>query len=420
MSRSMNKNVSTFFLARISLFWLGLSTVWGGLNVVYLPDRVETLVGSAQKGTFLGILVSVGLVVAVVVQPVMGGVSDRATARWGRRRPFMLVGSVASALFLLLMAAVSTYALLFAAVILLQISSNSAHGPYQGIIPDLVPANRRGRASGFFGMANQVGILLGALIAGQFLDRGQTSLYLIAAAAILVTVAVVSALTIQEEPLEEKPAFSGIAQELRSRLGELKTRPGFAWILLSRLFFFMGLLAADQILLFFVKERLGNEENPGLYVTICLATVIIVAVIVALPAGWISDRTDRRKLVFSACSVGVLGSLVLVVTTNFAMLLAGFALLGGAVGIFVVSDWALAIDLIPDPRAPGLYMGLTNLSTGGGDAVASLSAGIVLDTFNSMQPLLGYPAVFTMMALFFALSAVVILKVPQVYSGEER
>lgn len=418
MSQETKKRVSMPFLARISLFWLGLSTVWAGLNVIYLPDRVETLVGSANKGTFLGLLVSTGLVVAIVVQPLMGAVSDRTTARWGRRKPFMLLGSLVSALFLLLMAAVSTYALLFAVVILLQISANSAHGPYQGIIPDLVPRNQRGRASGFFGLANQIGILLGALVAGQFLDRGQPGTYLFVAAGVLVFVAVVSALTIREDPLTEKPEFAGVLSEFRTRLAELRSRPGFAWILLSRLFFFMGLLAADQILLFFIEERLGLEENSGLYVTMALAVLIVVAGAFTVPAGWMSDRIDRRRLVFTACGVGVLASLTLLFATNIPMLLVSFALLGAAVGIFVSSDWALAIDLMPDPRAPGLYMGLTNLATGGGDALASLSAGVVLDTFNRMQPLLGYTAVFTMMAAFFVLSAAIILKVPRVYTGE--
>ena len=420
MSRSNRERVSLPYLARISVFWLGLSTVWAGLNVVYLPDRVEALVGPAHKGTYLGVLVSVGLMVAIVVQPVMGAVSDRTTARWGRRKPYMLLGSLLSALFLLLMAAASTYALLFAAVILLQVSANSAHGPYQGIIPDLVPRNQRGRASGFFGLANNLGVLLGALVAGQFLDRGQPGNYLLVAAGVLAFVAIVSALTIQEDPLEAKPEFGGIAHEFRTRLAELRSRPGFTWILLSRLFFFMGLLAADQILLFFVRERLGMSENAGLSVTMALGVLIVVAGLVTVPAGWISDRIDRRSLVFAACSVGLIASLILLFTTDFATLLVGFAVLGGAVGMFTAADWALAIDLIPDPRAPGLYMGLTNLATAGGDALGSLSAGVVLDTFNGIQPLLGYTAVFIMMAGFFALSAGIMLKVPNVFVEERE
>ncbi len=420
MSRRDLKPVSLPYLAHLSLFWLGISTVWGGLNIVYLPDRVETLVGSAQKGTYLGILVFVGLLVAVVVQPVMGGVSDRSMARWGRRRPYMLVGSLVSALFLLLMAAVGNYALLLAVIVLLQISGNSALGPYQGIVPDIVPASQRGRASGFLGLAKQLGTLFGAVAAGAFLDRGSPGGYLFVATLVLVMVAVISALTIHEDPLEEKPEFSGIIHELRTRIAELRQRPGFAWVLFSRLFFFMGLLAGNQLLLFFIRERLGIADNAGLYVTIALGVLIVVAAVISLPAGWIADRMDRRTLVFISCSVGVVGSLSLTLATNYPMVLVGFSILGVAVGIFVTADWALAIDLIPDPKAAGLYMGLTNLSTAGGDALASLTAGVVLDIFNGIQPLLGYPAVFIMMALFFALGAGTILKVPKTYMEEQQ
>lgn len=417
MSRRDLKPVSLPYLARLSLFWLGISTAWAGLYVVYLPDRVETLMGSAQKGTYLGILVFVGLLVAVVVQPVMGGVSDRSMARWGRRRPYMLIGSLVSALFLLLMAAVSNYALLLAMVILLQVSGNSALGPYQGIVPDLVPASQRGRASGFLGLAKQLGTLFGAFAAGMFLDRGSPGGYLFVAAAVLVFVAVVSAVTIHEDPLEEKPEFSGVFDELRTRIAELKERPGFAWVLFSRLFFFMGLLAGNQLLLFFIRERLGiSEDSAGLNVTIALGVLIGVAAIISIPAGWVADRTDRRRLVLASCSMGVLASLFLIFTTSFPMLLVGFSILGVAVGIFITADWALAIDLLPDPKAAGLYMGLTNLSTSGGDALASLTAGVVLDIFNGIQPLLGYPAVFTMMAFFFALGGATILKVPKSYT----
>ena len=180
----------------------------------------------------------------------------------------------------------------------------------------------------------------------------------------------------------------------------------------------MGLLAGNQLLLFFIRERLGITENAGLSVTIALGVFIIVAAAVSIPAGWISDRTDRRLLVVASCIVGMLASLFLLFTTNYTMLLVGFAILGAGTGIFVTADWALAIDLIPDPRAAGLYMGLTNLSTAGGDALASLTAGVILDVFNSIQPLLGYSAVFVTMALFFVLGAGTILKVPKTYTGE--
>ena len=419
MSAETSRRVPLLYLAQLSLYWLGLNIVWGGMNLIYLPDRVEMQVGSAQKGTALGVMLAVGLVVAIIVQPVMGAVSDRSTLRWGRRRPFMLVGSLVAALFILLIAADTSYAWLFAMIIVIQIAANSALGPYQGIVPDRVPSSQWGRASAFLGLSKNIGFLVGALVAGWFLDQMVPDYYLVVAAGVFVTVALVSALTIREDPLQEKPEFAGVVIELRTRLAELRTRPGFTWVLFSRLFFFMGLLAGDQILLFLVRERLGITENAGAAVTVALGVFIIISTILTLPAGWISDRTDRRTLIFVSCGIAIVGSLVLIFTTNYPMLLVSFALLGGAVGIFVTADWALAMELIPDPRAPGLYMGLTNLATAGGDALGSLTAGIVLDTFNGIEPLLGYPAVFVMMAVFFLLSALIILKVPEVYSREQ-
>ena len=78
--------------------------------------------------------------------------------------------------------------------------------------------------------------------------------------------------------------------------------------------------------------------------------------------------------------------------------------LGLGVGLFTAADWAVAIDLIPDKSAPGLYMGLSNVATAGGDALATLSAGIALD-------LVGFRGVFAMMAIFFGICLFVLIGV---------
>ena len=325
----------------------------------------------------------------------------------------MVAGSLLSAAFLLLIAAAGTFPLLFAAFILLQIAANGAHGPYQGVIPDLVPLRRRGRASGFFGLANLIGTVIGALVGGYFLDRGQPEVYLVVAAIVLSVVAIVSALSTPERPPPPAEDRVTVMEELKTRADELRSRPGFAWLMLSRLFFFMGLLAADNILLFTVRERLGIEQAGG-PTSLALGVLLIVAATTSVPAGWMSDRFGRRRLVFVACGFGVLASVILTFTFSYPQLVFAMIVMGLAVGMFTAADWALAIDLIPDPRAPGLYMGLTNLATAGGDAVSTLTAGVLLDVFNRVQPLLGYTAVFGVMAVYFVISGLVLLRVPRV------
>jgi len=131
-----------------NIYWLGLNMATGSLTPIILPFLVAQFVGPTLKGTYLGMLRSAGLVVAILVQPMAGALSDRSTLRWGRRRPFIFVGTMLDLVFLLVIAIAGNYWLLFAAVLLLQFSSNLAHGALQGIIPDLVPEEQRGRASG--------------------------------------------------------------------------------------------------------------------------------------------------------------------------------------------------------------------------------------------------------------------------------
>ncbi len=404
---------SAFFLVRISLFWFGLSFLWGGMNIQLLPTRVPELVDDEIKGTAIGAIVVVGLIVAILVQPMAGAFSDRVRLRWGRRRPIMAAGIAAAIPCLLFVAYAPNYGLLFVAMVLLQIAANIAHGPYQGVIPDQVPREARGRASGFFGLANLMGTLVGAGVAGAWLSmaaEGQDPNPFFAPA--LITIMVVLAVfsvaawfAVREQRPPEAVPFEGVLQEVRIRLRELTQRSAFAWLMLSRLLYFMGLQAMDNFIQLFLK---GDQVDGGLAesdaefkTTIVLAAVLLTALITTVPAGWLADRYGKLRLVATAAALGLIAAAVLMTSQSFVQVVIFAAVLGVGVGLFTAADWAVAIDLIPDQRAPGLYMGLSNVATAGGDGLATLSAGIALDLF-------GYRAVFAMMAVFFGLSLVVL------------
>ena len=404
---------SAFFLVRISLFWFGLSFLWGGMNIQLLPTRVPELVDDEIKGTAIGAIVVVGLIVAILVQPMAGAFSDRVRMRWGRRRPIMAAGIAAAMPCLLFVAYAPNYGLLFVAMVLLQIAANIAHGPYQGVIPDQVPTDSRGRASGFFGLANLMGTLVGAGVAGAWLSmaaEGQdpNPFFAPALLTIMVVLAVFSIaawFSVREQRPPEAAPFEGVLREVRTRLRELTQRSAFAWLMLSRLLYFMGLQAMDNFIQLFLK---GDQVDGGLAesdaefkTTIVLAAVLLTALITTVPAGWLADRYGKLRLVATAAALGLIAAAVLMTSQSFVQVVIFAAVLGVGVGLFTAADWAVAIDLIPDQRAPGLYMGLSNVATAGGDGLATLSAGIALDLF-------GYRAVFAMMAVFFGLSLVVL------------
>ena len=131
----------------INIYWLGLTTI-SQSNGLIIPLLVQKFVGPEQQGAAFGRLRLYTLMVALLVQALMGMLSDRSTLRWGRRRPFILVGTLLNMACMIAIGASPSYWLLFGAVVLSQIASNIAHGAEQGLIPDLVPEDRRGRFSG--------------------------------------------------------------------------------------------------------------------------------------------------------------------------------------------------------------------------------------------------------------------------------
>jgi len=156
---------------KITIFGFALSALWSSLHIVILPLRLLDFVPEALKNTYLDLLILAGLILAIAVQPIAGAISDRSGFSWGRRRPYILLGSV---LILLLLPGVgffSSYTAIFIIYCLLQISSNTAQGPFQGFIPDLVPERRRGLASGVRSLLNIVGGVALIRLISPFMDR---------------------------------------------------------------------------------------------------------------------------------------------------------------------------------------------------------------------------------------------------------
>jgi len=142
----------------LALFWFGISFVWGALLAVTLPFILvpehagpgsPALVAPDAKNTALSILETAGLLIALLVQPAAGAVSDHLHTRFGRRRPMIAIGALGAVASLLLIAVSPSFIYLVGVYCLLQFSMNVAQGAYQGLLPDTVPPDQRGRASGW-------------------------------------------------------------------------------------------------------------------------------------------------------------------------------------------------------------------------------------------------------------------------------
>jgi MFS family permease len=398
----------------INLYWLALNVASNSLHPIVLPVRVQQLVPEGLKATYLGVLTFAGLVVAIVVQPVMGALSDRSTSRWGRRRPFIVAGTIFNLLFLTFIGLAGSYWLLFAALLMLQFSLNVAHGALQGLIPDLVPKEQRGTASGVKGLIEIIGAIVASLGAGYLVGQGQMTAAIGLIMMVFVIAVLVTIYFVREERCTQISEKSVWATAFGTFKVDLRSHSDYLWWLINRFVFFIGLTSIQTFLLYFIEDVVGLS-NPAQATGTITAILGVGILAVVFPAGYLADRIGRKRLLIASGIGATIGGFLFPTARTMVELLLYGGLIGVSAGIFISAGWAMATDLVP-PEEAGRYLGISNLATAGGSAAARLG-GPIIDFFNASALGLGYGVVFTANGVLFLLATLAVLKIREKRSG---
>jgi Na+/melibiose symporter-like transporter len=400
---------------KITILGFALAALANVMHAIILPIRIQDFVGTEHKSTYLGLITFAGLIIAIFVQPVAGAISDRARFFWGRRRPFILVGSVAAIIFLFGIGVTDSYVSLFIIWCLTQASLNIVQGPFQAFIPDLVPESKRGIASGIKSFLEIVGgVALLRIIAGLMSNysTGTGSVWLRLSLGLMGMVLLVM-LTITLFTVKEKRSTGGLRLHWSSIINDsfhiqVKTNPAFLLFLVSRLLFLIALTALQTFALYYFEDVVG-VSNPAGVTADLITTVGVAMLIVVYPAGRFSDRIGRRPILVVCGLLAALGIAFIFFFPVYHIILFAGVLIGIAAGAFFSTNWALATDLVPKDEA-ARYLGLTNLATAGGAAIARL-IGPIIDFFNGRSTNLGYSILLGGCFAFFILSSLVLWRI---------
>jgi MFS family permease len=402
-------------LITLSAAWFGQAYLWNGLHAILLPVILVGLVPTELKATYLGGLTFSGLVLAMLAQPIAGAISDRSgwLGRYGRRRPWMALGTAID-LGLLALLAVSrdflAVALLYAA---LQIASSFAEAALQGLMPDRVAPAQRGRASGYKNAAQIAGFVAGVGLGGFFASRGQISLALAATGVALGSSVLWTLLGVREQPaLRARRRGIGALEALRSSFHiDRGLAPGFGRLLGGRALLMAGYFALQGFAQYFIADKLGLPNPAG--VTALLMAVMGAAIfLLAVPTGVLADRMGRRPLNIFAALLGAAATVALLFVVNVAQLVIAGGLVGASAGIFMSVNWAWAADLAP-PAEAGRYLGVSNVATAGASALSRLMAGPIIDGGNALRAGIGYDLLFLLLAIAMTAGALLLAGVPE-------
>jgi MFS family permease len=403
------RDLPLFQIFQLSIYWFGINAIWGGLNNVILQRRLNDLVGPENAGTALAVLTAVSAITAILVQPTVGTISDFTITRWGRRKPYIIVGAVLDVVFLWGIATSNTYVMVAAFLILLQVSSNFAQGPFQGYVPDLVPASQVGLASGLMGVMIVLGRIGGVAIASIGLLTQDFATATVGLGLLELATALVTVVTVDEGrggPSREGRSWLQIA--LAAWGLDILREKSYVWLLGSRLFVLMGTVLLTDLMFFYLSRSLGlSDAEIAFWINIATAVLAVATVLTTFPAARLSDRFGRKPLVYFTCGLGALGMLGMTLAPNIVVAIGFVIPVGIAAGAFLAVDWALMTDIVPKATS-GRYMGISNVVTGAAGPIAVTIGGIAMDRVGAVDFALGPRVAYAFAILYYALGALLL------------
>jgi MFS family permease len=395
----------------LGAFWFAISFNWGALLTVVVPAEVLRFVPEAQKGLYLGLLFAGGAVLAMVVSPLAGALSDRSTLPMGRRRPFVVSGVLLAVPGLLGMRYASTYAAFAAALLWVQLTVNVAGSAFNGLIPDKIPPAQRGVMSGVMGGMMMSGTIAAALLSGRLVGHGMTGIIYWVIAGVLLAGAAILVWKIRETPLRSAPPFV-LPAFVRSFWIDPRRYPDFAWLFATRGLVMLGFYTIITFLQFFIRDTQHVSGPEAAQATGTISAIVITAgAVVALAAGPASDLIGRKGIVSTAGMFLSFTGIGLLFQPPYHTLLWIGVLFGIGYGAYAAVDWALAIDVLPSGHSAAKDLGIWAIANTLPQVLAPVIAGPLLDIFNRRAPNLGYTIIYSLAIVEVALGSAFIWKI---------
>lgn len=422
-SAPIDRTISRKEHLALSTFWAASNFVWGALLIIIIPSQIKQLVSAEAKGLYTGLTVSVGAIAALLIPLVIGPLSDRCRHRLGRRRPYIFVGVAINLVGLLLvylaytMGSVALYVLFY---FVMTLGNNVATGAYSGVIPDLVPENQRGVASGYMAVMSQLGTLAGIVISGILAgERQYLASFLVLVVALLLGLWV-SMKGIHETPISEAAPMPK-ALEFMDSLVEPLRYADFRWVWITRALVMLGFYMFVPLLQYYLSDVI-NVDNPEVVASQMIAIVIFAAALSGYVGGALSDRIGRKRIVYFANSFMAAIMLMFIFCTTITHVLIAGVLFGIGYGAYISVDWALGTDVLPSKEDAAKDMAVWHISMTLPQAVAAFPAGLIVRSFGMTEHVVkgevvkhythaGFAALFIIGAIFLGSGALLLRNV---------
>lgn len=358
---------------------------------VLIPAQVNQI-NPQNAATNLALVLSVGAASAMIGNPLAGALSDRTTSRFGRRRPWILVGMILTACGLAVLANSRSILLLMAGWAMVQFFGNMLYAAYGAVLPDRVPVNQRGTTQALVGFASPIGIILGDLFSGRVQDYRAGYYPIILVLVILTTVF----LFYYHEPRLPKGVLPHF--RLRSFLSSFWINPqkypsfSLAWVAWFLVWMGFSMGTGGYLFLFIQNITEYTSLYPGHEVKEGIANLQIMQILWGVPLMMLmavmSDRIRRRKVFVTAGALLVsLGMAMLGFFTRWNIVMIAGVTIGAGFWIYYSLGLAMISQVLPSASSHGKDLGVINIAATLPQTFMPTVGALVLNTIGVSSPL---------------------------------
>lgn len=397
-------------VAPLVLLSFGLAT----FNIIRLVG-VEN--ATAVYGTVGGIA---GLCV-VILSPLGGLIADKTTVKMGRRRFWMVAGSIGGALSMLMFTYAPSIPILVVGFCLAQFFYGMVSLSCYAVVPEQVEPERFGRVSGLFGAAAPIFVIVGQVLLGVFAEV-PVQQKLVAITIIQVVGGIFAAILIKDTQFigNSDKKKTGFSEGFKNFYPSIKRYPEYSWALLTKLFINVTNAGLGMLALFYIM-RFHLGEADIMRVMAYQAPAIMLMVVSGIVGGFLSDKIKKQKpfvmgaaLITGICMIAFAfsGSVTLVVIGNFFFNF-GFGLYGAV-------DNALVNRILPSKKDTGKDIAIMNATTQLASSIVTFIAPMLITIGTKLMGDDGYTFFFIVLAGFSILSALVVIPIPEVGRGKSN
>ncbi len=371
--------------------FFGISIIWPLFNSL-IPPMLEDLGLSAL---IVGFILTWDNIINMFFQPWVGSRSDRTRTRFGRRKPWLMIGAPLAALFFILVPFVRDNFILIALAILgTNIGMALFRSPTIAYLGDLFRPEDRSKANGVINLMGGLGGAAALFGGGALYRLGVPLPFIVGAGVMLAAIALL--LIVIREPQTAVPAAAsraepGVIENLR-QLASGPDKSGL-WLLGAIFSWFVGWNAMEAFFTLYVRNVLGIEVGRGTQMLTAFAATLILF---SIPSGLIATRVGRRPTIL----VGIAGMLIGLIAGFFLRqptpLLILLALMGAFWALININSLPMVYDLGGSDRI-GAFTGLYYFSSSAAAITGPILAGQLID-------LTDHAAIWAFSALFMVLA----------------